>query len=70
MENNETIIVMRWMCEYSLKMNLNGSEQQIVYELSTIVCIIYKFSNKHKVNKNKNCAYHFPFFLKLFHCAF
>jgi hypothetical protein len=50
------------MCEYSLKMNLNGSEQQIVYVLSTIVCIIYKFSNKHKVNKNKNCAYHFPFF--------
>ncbi len=49
------------MCEYSLKGNLNGLEQQIVCELNTIVCIICKFFNKQKVNQNRIWANHFPF---------
>ncbi len=41
MGNNGTIIILTWMCEYNLQINLNGLEQQIICDVNVIVCKIY-----------------------------
>jgi hypothetical protein len=39
--NNGTITIMiKKKCEYNLQINLNGLKQQIIHDLSTIVCKI------------------------------
>jgi hypothetical protein len=40
MGNNGTIIILRSVCEYNLQINLNGLEQQIICDVSVIVCKI------------------------------
>jgi hypothetical protein len=41
---------MKIMCEYSLQINLNGLEQQIICDLSAIMWIICLVERKSKYN--------------------
>jgi hypothetical protein len=34
-------MILKWLCEYNLQINLNGLEQHIVCDLSVIVCKIW-----------------------------
>jgi hypothetical protein len=42
MGNNGTMIITRWMCEYSLQLNLNGLKWKIVCNLKVKCLLIGK----------------------------